>query len=93
MLIYNNPAILIRSLAMKVQKLEISRLNDINKDVVLEDIENLGKEIEGEIYGKFRDNKELYMFNENKDYFEECYERFIYLYHRKEFHLNLLKKI
>jgi hypothetical protein len=36
------------------------------------------------MHEKIRDNKDMYMFIENRDYLEECYEKFIYLCDRKK---------
>jgi hypothetical protein len=42
----NDPAILLRSLALKIQIFEINRLNDINIGMVLDDIAITGKEVD-----------------------------------------------
>jgi hypothetical protein len=68
---------------MKVQNFEVNRLNDINTAEVLEVICSLDKEIEEKIHVKFRDNRKIYMFNENRDYLEECYHSFVIYVIRK----------
>jgi hypothetical protein len=42
----NDSAILLRSLALKIQNLEVNRLNDINIGMVLDDIAITGKEVD-----------------------------------------------
>jgi hypothetical protein len=74
---------LLRSLAIKVQEFEVNRLNDIRVADVLNDICLLGKEIEEKIDENFRDMKDICIFNENKDYLKESYERFMHICDRK----------
>jgi hypothetical protein len=86
----NDPAILLKSLAIKIQYFKLSSYNDIRVKDVLNDIECLGKEAEEKMHEKFRDNKDSCMFFENREYFEECYERFIHLCEKKRVKSDIL---
>jgi hypothetical protein len=68
----NDSAILLRNLAMKIQKFKVSRSNDINTWKVLTNIIEAGKEAEEKIYEKFKDWKDVCMHSENKEYLERC---------------------
>jgi hypothetical protein len=48
----------------------------------LNDICILGREIEEKIYEKFKFTNDQSRFSENKDYLEECYERFSHVCNR-----------
>jgi hypothetical protein len=79
----NDHTILLRSFAIKVQEFEVNRLNYIRVADVLNDICLLGKEIEEKIHENFRDRKDICIFNENKDYLNESYERLMHICDRK----------
>jgi hypothetical protein len=67
MLADNDPAILLRSLAIKIQDFELSMLNEINVKHVLNDIEWLVKEAKEKMYEKFqRKQRQLYIFKESR---------------------------
>jgi hypothetical protein len=76
----NDPAIILRSLMIDIQDFEVNRLNDMNVSKI---IENKRTEIEEKIYEKFRDNKDICMYKENKEYLEPCYEKYIDLCRKK----------
>jgi hypothetical protein len=76
----DDPAIMSRSLMIDIQDFEVNRLNDMNVSKI---IENKGTEIEEKIQEKFRDNKDTYMYKENKEYLEQCYEKYIDLCRKK----------
>jgi hypothetical protein len=83
----NDPAIMLRSLMIDIQEFEISRLNDINHIDAMKNIE-----IEAKIHEKFRDNKDVYMYKENKEYLEHCYERHIDLCKKKKVNPDIEEK-
>jgi hypothetical protein len=64
----------------------------MNTEVVLDNIINLGTETEEKIHEKFRDNKDRCIFFENRDYVEECYDRFNHLCERKGVNSGIIVK-
>jgi hypothetical protein len=91
-LVDNDPSILLRSLTLKIQNFEVNRLNVINIGMLLNDITNTGKEFEEKMHEKSRNNKDMCIFIENRDYLEKCYEKFIYLFDRKKVPSGLVER-
>jgi hypothetical protein len=85
----NDPLIMLRSLAIKIQELEVNRLNDIKVNEVLDDICMTGREVEEKIYEKFKINNDTSRFNEDKDYLEECFEQFAHICERKKIYPDI----
>jgi hypothetical protein len=79
----NDSSILLRNLAIKIQKFEVNRLNDFRVADLLNNICLLGKKVEEKIHENFTFKSDQCVFNENKEYLEECYARFIHIRDRK----------
>jgi hypothetical protein len=57
---------------MDIQYFETSRINGVNLRETIENIENKGAQSERKMHEKFRDNRDICMYNENRGYLEEC---------------------
>jgi hypothetical protein len=79
----NDPSVLLRNLAIKIQEFEVNQVCDIKVKDVLNNICLTGKEIEEKIYVSFKFKGDMCTFNENNDSLEGSYERFMYIYDRK----------